>query len=67
MLVSHTCTFAIDRAEQGRVEPLEPTPVEGANYDQDQGKATVHLTIILEFILFFFYLLFCDLWMCIKF
>jgi hypothetical protein len=66
MLVSHTCTFTIDHTEQGRVEPLEPTLVEGADYDQDQGKATVHLTIIL-FILFFFYLLFCDLWMCIKF
>jgi hypothetical protein len=38
MLASHTCTFAIDHAEQGRAEPLEPAPVEGADYEQDQGK-----------------------------
>jgi hypothetical protein len=38
MLVSHTCTFAIDHAEQGRVEPPKPTPVEGADHEQDQGK-----------------------------
>jgi hypothetical protein len=38
MLVSPTCIFAIDHTEQGREEPLEPAPVEGANYEQDQGK-----------------------------
>jgi hypothetical protein len=38
MLVVHACIFAIDHVEQGRVEPLEPTPVEGADYEQDQGK-----------------------------
>jgi hypothetical protein len=38
MLASHTYTFAIDHAEQGRTEPLEPAPVEGADYEQDQGK-----------------------------
>jgi hypothetical protein len=29
---------AIDHAEQGRMEPPEPAPVEGADYEQDQGK-----------------------------
>jgi hypothetical protein len=38
VIVAHTCIFAIDDAEQGRVEPLEPAPVEGADYEQDQGK-----------------------------
>jgi hypothetical protein len=38
MLVSHTYTFAIDHAEQERVETPEPAPVEGADYEQDQGK-----------------------------
>jgi hypothetical protein len=38
MLASHTCTFAIDHVEQGRVEPPELAPVEGADYEQDQGK-----------------------------
>jgi hypothetical protein len=38
MLVSHTCIFMIDHAEQGRVEPPEPAPVEGTDYEQDQGK-----------------------------
>jgi hypothetical protein len=28
----------IDHTEQGRVEPLESAPIEGANYEQDQGK-----------------------------
>jgi hypothetical protein len=35
---SHTCTFAIDHAEQGRAEPPEPAPVETADFEQDQGK-----------------------------
>jgi hypothetical protein len=38
LLASYTCTFAIDHAEQGRVEPPEPAPVETADYEQDQGK-----------------------------
>jgi hypothetical protein len=38
ILVSHTCIFVIDHAEQGRVEPLELAPVEGADYEQGQGK-----------------------------
>jgi hypothetical protein len=38
MLVAHGCTFAIDHAEQGRVEPPESAPVETADYEQDQGK-----------------------------
>jgi hypothetical protein len=48
MLVSHTCIIVIDHAEQGRVEPSELAPVEGARPRQAQ----VHLTTILEFILF---------------
>jgi hypothetical protein len=39
MLVTHTYMFAIENAEQGRVEPLESAPVEGADYEQDQGKS----------------------------
>jgi hypothetical protein len=35
MLVAHTCTVVIDHVEQGRVEPPEPAPVEGADYEQD--------------------------------
>jgi hypothetical protein len=38
MLVAHGCIFAIDHAEQGRVEPPEPAPVETADFEQDQGK-----------------------------
>jgi hypothetical protein len=34
MLVAHTCIFAIDHVEQGRVEPPEPAPVETADYEQ---------------------------------
>jgi hypothetical protein len=30
--------IVIDHAEQGRVEPSEPAPVEAADYEQDQGK-----------------------------
>jgi hypothetical protein len=37
-LVAHGCIFVIDHAEQGRVEPPEPAPVETADYEQDQGK-----------------------------
>jgi hypothetical protein len=39
ILVSHTCIFVIDHVEQGRVEPPEPTPVEGADYEQDRDKS----------------------------
>jgi hypothetical protein len=38
MLVFHTYIFVIDHTEQGHVEPPEPAPVEGADYEQDQGK-----------------------------
>jgi hypothetical protein len=38
MLVSYTYIIVIDHAEQGRAEPLEPAPVEGTEYEQDQGK-----------------------------
>jgi hypothetical protein len=32
VLVFHTCIFAIDHMEQGRAEPPELAPVEGADY-----------------------------------
>jgi hypothetical protein len=35
MLVSHTCIITIYHTEQGRAEPPELAPVEGAEYDQD--------------------------------
>jgi hypothetical protein len=38
MLVTHTCTFVIDHVKQGRWEPPERAPVEGADYEQNQGK-----------------------------
>jgi hypothetical protein len=38
MLVSHTCIFAMDHVEPGHKEPSEPAPVEGDNYERDQGK-----------------------------
>jgi hypothetical protein len=38
ILVSHICIIAIDHAGQGRAEPPESAPVEGAEYEQDQGK-----------------------------
>jgi hypothetical protein len=38
ILVSHTCIFAIDQAEQGHEEPSEPAQVEDANTEQEQGK-----------------------------
>jgi hypothetical protein len=38
MLVAHTCIIAIDPAEQGRVESPEAAPVEGVDYEHDQGK-----------------------------
>jgi hypothetical protein len=33
MLVTHDCIFAIDHAEQGRVEPPEPVPIETADFE----------------------------------
>jgi hypothetical protein len=38
MLVSHTYIFATDHVKPGHEKPPEPTPVEGGNYEQDQGK-----------------------------
>jgi hypothetical protein len=38
MLVSHTCIFAIDHAEQGHEEPSEPAQVKGTNFEQEHGK-----------------------------
>jgi hypothetical protein len=39
MLVSHTCIFVIDHAEEGHEEPSEPAQVEGANSEQEQGNS----------------------------
>jgi hypothetical protein len=30
--------FVVNHMEQGREEPPKPAPVEGADYEQDQGK-----------------------------
>jgi hypothetical protein len=38
MLVFYTCIFVIDHAELGHEESSETAPVEGGNYEQDQGK-----------------------------
>jgi hypothetical protein len=38
MLVSHTCIFAVDHAEQRHEEPPEQAQVEGTNSEQEQGK-----------------------------
>jgi hypothetical protein len=38
VLASHTCTFAIEHIEQGRMEPPKLAPIEGTDYEQDQGK-----------------------------
>jgi hypothetical protein len=38
IMVSHTCLFVIDHAQQGHKEPPEPAQVEGANSEQEQGK-----------------------------
>jgi hypothetical protein len=38
MLVSHTYIIVIDHTEQGHVEPPEAAPVDGVEYEQDQGK-----------------------------
>jgi hypothetical protein len=64
MFVAHTCIIVIGHEEQGHEESPEPAPVEAGNHEQDQGKP-VHLTTILEFILFFLYLNY-NPWMCIK-
>jgi hypothetical protein len=64
MLVSHTCIFVIDHVEQGRAEPPEPAPVEDADYEKDQGKASASNRNP-WIILFFFYITY-DSWMCIR-
>jgi hypothetical protein len=38
ILMSHTCIFAIDRAEQGHEETPESAPIEDANIEPEQGK-----------------------------
>jgi hypothetical protein len=38
MLVSHTCTCAIDLVEQEPEELPEPAPAEETNPKQEQGK-----------------------------
>jgi hypothetical protein len=64
MLVSHICIFAIDHAEQGRVEPPEPASVEIGDYEQDQGKPRCIPPKSLSFIFDIFYNTIC---LCIKF
>jgi hypothetical protein len=46
VLVSHTCSFAIDHAEHGLKETPAPAPVEAGNPEQDHGKpsASNHCT-----------------------
>jgi hypothetical protein len=51
MLVSHTCIFAIDHAEQGSEEQPEPAQVEGVDPEKDQGKSRCIEPPFLEFIL----------------
>jgi hypothetical protein len=41
MLVSHTCIFVIDHAEQGRAEPPEPAPIESAYYKKTMARPSV--------------------------
>jgi hypothetical protein len=36
--VAHVCIIVICHEEQGLEEPPEPAPVEGTDYEQDQGK-----------------------------
>jgi hypothetical protein len=38
MLVSQTCIFAIDHAEEEHKETPEPAQIEGANSEREQGK-----------------------------
>jgi hypothetical protein len=38
VFMAHTCIFVIDHAEHGREEPVEPAPVETADFEHDQGK-----------------------------
>jgi hypothetical protein len=38
ILVSHTCIFAVDHAEQEPKETPEPAQVEAGSHEQDQGK-----------------------------
>jgi hypothetical protein len=39
MLVSHTCIFVIEHAEQEPEEPPKPAHVEDINLEQEHGKA----------------------------
>jgi hypothetical protein len=41
ILVSHTCIFAKDHAEQRRAEPPEPAPVESAYYKKTKARPGV--------------------------
>jgi hypothetical protein len=38
ILVSHTCTFTLDPAEQEPEELPEPAPAEETNHEQEKGK-----------------------------
>jgi hypothetical protein len=38
LLVSHTCTFALDPVKQGPEEPQEPVQAEETNLEQEQDK-----------------------------
>jgi hypothetical protein len=51
MLVSHTCIFTIDHAEQRSEEQPEPAQVEGVDPEKDQGKSWCIEPPFLEFIL----------------
>jgi hypothetical protein len=39
ILVSHTCTFALDPAEQEPEELQDPAPTKETNPEQEQGKS----------------------------
>jgi hypothetical protein len=39
MLVSHMFIIAIGHSDQGPEETPEPVPIEGGNYEHDQGKS----------------------------
>jgi hypothetical protein len=38
VFMTYTCIFAIDHAEHGLEEPLEPARVEAGNCEHDQGE-----------------------------
>jgi hypothetical protein len=37
-ILSHTCAFTLDPAEEEPEEPLEPAQVEDTNPEKEQGK-----------------------------